>query len=102
MVGWIRFYPRATAETLLDMEQQAQAIVQRVAGDLGLSVVDVQAAVGKEPGLYADFSHFTDQGATRAAAALAAELLKSDARSRVAEGVATARGQLLRKTSRLP
>jgi hypothetical protein len=84
MVGWIRFYPRATAECLLDMEQEAQAVVRRVAAEKELTVIDVQAAVGKEPGHYADFSHFTDEGATRAAAAIAAELLGADQSSRIA------------------
>jgi hypothetical protein len=79
MVGWIRFYPRATAECLLDMEEQAQAVVRRIAADHGLSVVDVQSAVGKDPAHYADFSHFTDDGARRAADALAAELLRANA-----------------------
>jgi hypothetical protein len=84
MVGWIRFYPRATAECLLDMEQQANVAVRRVAVEKDLAVIDVQAAVGKDAGRYADFSHFTDAGATRAAAAIAAELLGGHRSSRVA------------------
>jgi hypothetical protein len=84
MIGWIRFYPRATAECLLDMEQQAQAVVRRIAAEKGLSVVDVQAAVGKDASRYADFSHFSDAGATRAAAAIAAELMRALPASRVA------------------
>jgi hypothetical protein len=74
MVGWIRFYPRATAESLLDMERQANAAVLRLGRERGLRVVDVQEAAGKDPGCYADFAHFTDEGAARVASALAAEV----------------------------
>jgi len=71
MVGWIRFYPRASAEGLLDMEQKTNDALRRIAHDRGLAVVDVQQAVGKDPRHYADFSHFTDEGAALAAEALA-------------------------------
>jgi hypothetical protein len=71
MLGWIRFYPRASAECLLDMEDEANDAVRRLGRERGLTVVDVQAALGKEARHYADFSHFTDEGAARAAEALA-------------------------------
>jgi hypothetical protein len=71
MVGWIRFYPRASAEGLLDMEQKANDALRGIAHGRGLAIVDVQQAVGKDSRHYADFSHFTDAGAARAAEALA-------------------------------
>jgi hypothetical protein len=74
MLGWIRFYPRATAECLLDMEKQANDAVRRLGRERGLSVVDLEQLAGKDPGSYADFAHFTDEGASRVAAALGAEL----------------------------
>jgi len=74
LVGWMRFYPRASAECLLDMEREANDAVQRLGREHGLRVVDVQAVAGKDPANYADFSHFTDEGAGRVAAALAAEI----------------------------
>jgi hypothetical protein len=71
MLGWVRFYPRASPECLIDMEQKAEEAIRRLGSERGLAVVDVQAALGKDPRYYADFSHFTDAGAARAAEALA-------------------------------
>jgi lysophospholipase L1-like esterase len=55
----------------MDMERQASQVVRQIGRERGLEVVDVQAALGKDPRYYADFSHFTDEGAARVAAALA-------------------------------
>jgi hypothetical protein len=77
MDGWIRFYPRATARCLLDMERQANEVVYEIGRERGLAVVDIQGALGKDPRNYADFSHFTDEGAAQAAAAFASEILKA-------------------------
>jgi hypothetical protein len=74
MLGWIRFYPRATPECLLDMERQANDAIRRLGSEHGLRVVDVQELTGKDPRYYADFSHFTDEGAARVASALGAEV----------------------------
>jgi hypothetical protein len=74
MLGWIRFYPRASAECLLDMERQANEAVRRLGRERGLPVVDVEQLAGKDPESYADFAHFTDAGASRVAAALGAEV----------------------------
>jgi len=71
MTGWIRFYPRASPECLVDMERKAEGVVRQIGRERGLEVVDVQAALGKDPRYYADFSHFTDDGAARVAATLA-------------------------------
>ena len=74
MLGWIRFYPRASAECLLDMERQANDAVRRLGRERGLPVVDLERLTGKDPEYYADFAHFTDAGASRVAAALGAQL----------------------------
>jgi hypothetical protein len=60
------------------MEQKANDAVRRLGEETGLAVADVQAALGKNPGYYADFSHFTDEGAERAAAALARVILEGN------------------------
>ncbi len=75
MDAWIRFYPRATGECLVDMERQASKVLRGIGRERSIAVVDVQEAVGKDPQHYADFSHFSDEGAARAAEALAAEIL---------------------------
>lgn len=81
MDGWIRFYPRATAECLIDMERQANEALHRIGREHRVPVIEVDAAVGKDPRNYADFSHFTDDGAARAARAMAATVLESTAAS---------------------
>lgn len=77
MVGWIRFYPRASGESLLDMEQKANQVIRELGVKNNIIVVDVEKSVGKDPHQYADFSHFTDSGA-----ALAAEAMKDSILSR--------------------
>jgi hypothetical protein len=56
------------------MERQANAALLRLGRARGLRVVDVQDVAGKDPSCYADFAHFTDEGAARVASALAAEV----------------------------
>jgi len=71
MVGWIRFYPRASGESILDMEQKANQVIRELGAKHNIIVVDEERLVWKDPHQYADFSHFTDSGA-----ALAAEAMK--------------------------
>jgi hypothetical protein len=82
MTGWVRFYPRASPECLIDMERKAEEVVRRIGRERSIEVVEVQAALGKDPRYYADFSHFTDAGAERAAAALAGPIKAFDGESR--------------------
>ena len=70
MVGWIRFYPRASGESLLDMEQKANESIRKLSVNRNIIVVDVEKSVGKDSKRYADFSHFTDSGAGLAAEAI--------------------------------
>jgi len=75
MVGWIRFYPRASGESLLDMEQKANQVIRELGEKHNITVVDVEMSVGKDPTRYADFSHFTDSGAAMAAEAMKDSIL---------------------------
>jgi hypothetical protein len=75
MVGWIRFYPRASGGSLLDMEEKANMIIRELAGHFPVTVVDVEKEVGKDHAHYADFVHFTDSGANLAAGAIAETIL---------------------------
>ena len=78
MDGWVRFYP-AGHRGVPDRHGAAgqRGAAEDRAGARCSRVVDVQEAVGKDPRHYADFSHFTDEGAARAAQALATEILKA-------------------------
>jgi len=71
LVAWRRFYPRATARGLLSMEASANASIRRLADKHGVEVADLARAVPPHPENFADYAHFTDQGATIAAGALA-------------------------------
>jgi lysophospholipase L1-like esterase len=71
IVAWNRYYPRASGESILDMEQKANQVIRELGVKYNIIVVDVEKSVGKDPHQYADFTHFTDSGA-----ALAAEAMK--------------------------
>jgi hypothetical protein len=66
--AWERFYPRATASTLIAFDSAARGVTLQVARDSGVVVVDVAAdlARNREP-VYSDFAHFTELGAARVA-----------------------------------
>jgi len=74
--SWERFYPRATGETLLAFESAAAGTVRRLAGELGVRLVDTETGfrTSTQGELFADFSHFTDAGAARMAMLMRAEI----------------------------
>ncbi|MBA2291517.1 MAG: hypothetical protein H0W15_03565 [Gemmatimonadales bacterium] len=70
--SWERFYPRATGATILAFEEEAAEAVRRVAADSGLALADPWAAFARAESseVFADFSHFTDLGASLMASEL--------------------------------
>jgi hypothetical protein len=71
--AWERFYPRATANTLIAFDSVARTVTLEVARDSGVVVVDVAgdlARAGSGDRVYSDFAHFTELGAARVAADL--------------------------------
>lgn len=80
LVAWRRFYPDLSEAGFLDMEARANQIVQRVAqSESGTILVDIRQAVPPGPQHYADFVHFTDEGARLLAMQLSAAILASPA-----------------------
>lgn len=80
LVAWRRFYPDLSEAGFLDMEVRANQIVQRVAqSEPGTILVDIRQAVPPGPEHYADFVHFTDEGARRLATQLSAAILAAPA-----------------------
>lgn len=65
--AWQKFYPRAAGEVLIEFDRAANAITRRLAAEYQVELIDMAEVVQGEPGLFADFSHFTDAGATLAA-----------------------------------
>lgn len=69
--SWERFYPRATASTLIAFDSAARTVTLQVARDSGAVAVDVAGALARSgPEVYSDFAHFTELGAGRVAACL--------------------------------
>ena len=71
MLAWIRFIPKASGASILDMERRSNQVIREIVADHPVTVSDVEKKVGKNPDHFADFAHFTDSGA-----ALVAEAMK--------------------------
>lgn len=70
--SWERFYPRSTGTTLMNFDLAAATAVRRIAADSQVRLVDGwdRFARGQSEKLFADFSHFTDEGAALMASVL--------------------------------
>jgi hypothetical protein len=77
LAAWRKYYPRAAGTTLLQMERAANDTIRELGRSLGCPVVDVQNAIPAEARFYADFSHFTDEGARSVAHLLSQKVLGS-------------------------
>ena len=70
-LAWVRFYPRATASTLIGFDSAARNVTLQVARDSGVVAVDVAAMLARSnEQVFSDFVHFTDLGAAQVASAL--------------------------------
>lgn len=94
MAGWRKFYPRATAGCMLEMEEQANEAIRQLGRARGLSVVEIAGAIPPGEEHFADFAHFTDAGARRVAELFAAAVL--------GETDAALPDSLLRRRRRIP
>lgn len=63
MLTWRRFYPTLLPEGFLDLEKRANEVVRSVAAEAGVPLVDAAASIPGGAANFADFVHFTDQGA---------------------------------------
>jgi lysophospholipase L1-like esterase len=68
------FYPKASDSAVLDFERTINRVVMDSAAEHGVPAVDVDQALGKDSQLFADFSHFTQKGATAMARLLSDEV----------------------------
>jgi hypothetical protein len=75
LIAWQRFYPLATGECLIQMENRANEIIRRAAMERQLHLADLAATVPPGSESFSDFVHFTDDGARVAAETLVAEIL---------------------------
>lgn len=65
LVTWRQFYPMLREEGFLDMENRLNEQIRRVGAARGLSVADAARLIPPGPRYFADFVHFTDEGAAR-------------------------------------
>jgi lysophospholipase L1-like esterase len=63
LVTWRQFYPILREEGFLDMEARLNAQIRRIGAARDIPVVDAAKAVPPGPRYFADFVHFTDEGA---------------------------------------
>ncbi len=76
LVAWRRFYPELSEAGFLDMEARANQLIKQVARDEpGAVLVDIHGVVPPGPKHYADFVHFTDEGARLLATKLSTAIL---------------------------
>lgn len=76
LYAWLLYFPRPEPQALLEMENLCNNRVRTIAKAFKLPLVDLAADLGGRAQMFADFSHFTDQGAEKAARLLAAEVLR--------------------------
>lgn len=64
LLAWRKAYPMLREEGFLDMEEQLNGRQRQAAAARGLPVVDAARQMPAGPRYFADFVHFTDEGAT--------------------------------------
>lgn len=74
LTTWRRFFPMLREDGFLDLENRANEAMRRVAAERRVALVDVAAQMPAGRQYFADFVHFTDQGATEMARLVAARL----------------------------
>lgn len=75
LLAWRKFYPILTEDGFLEMEHRANDIVREVGREFNVIVVDAAAALSGQPRYFADFSHFTTEGARQMGQLLSRALL---------------------------
>jgi len=78
LARWRGFYPRASEQCIIEMQAKGNQIIKDLGRRFSLPVVDVDASLPKSPAIFADFAHFTDQGAHAVAALFVVQLLEEE------------------------
>lgn len=71
LVAWRQFYPMLREEGFIDMEDRQNEQIRRAGAARHLPVVDAARLIPPGPRYFADFVHFTDEGAALLARLLA-------------------------------
>ncbi len=90
LLGWRRLNPRASVPAILGFETEAADRMRTYAARERIDLVDLAREMSGHKQYFADFVHFTDQGAGVVAALLAKQLLSMPPASGVPPGVGRA------------
>ena len=71
----LTMYPRANAEILASVDDAANEIMRRISESEGVSLIQVDGEIPASGQYFADYAHFTDEGADLMARIIARELL---------------------------
>ena len=63
LLGWRRLYPRASVPAILGFETEAADRMRACAARQGIGLVDLAREMSGRKKYFADFVHFTDEGA---------------------------------------
>ncbi len=83
LTAWRKFYPMLKEDGFIDMERRMNDALRRIAVEQHVPLIDVAPLIPPNQHLFADFVHFTNDGAEVMAAKLAdglLPLLQSDAK----------------------
>ncbi|HEX2574682.1 MAG TPA: SGNH/GDSL hydrolase family protein [Polyangia bacterium] len=75
LVAWRKFYPVLAPGGFLDMEERMNAVVRDVSKERGLGLADAARRMPTGGRYFAEFVHFTDEGASRLAELVAEAVL---------------------------
>jgi hypothetical protein len=68
--------PRATPAALLQFEEKANEVIRRIADEYNIPMIDVDKQISGRVDCFADFVHFSDEGASRVAHEMTATLIQ--------------------------
>ena len=77
LTTWRKQNPKHSEHCILEMESLANDIIKEVSVQQNIPVVDIANVVPKSSQYFADYLHFTDQGASLVAQAFVTEVLRS-------------------------
>jgi lysophospholipase L1-like esterase len=77
MVAWRKQAPDRSEQCLLEAERLANDIIRHVGQEENVRIVDVDAMLPKSPAIFADYVHFTEEGAGQVADALSPVVIEA-------------------------
>jgi hypothetical protein len=80
LIAWRRFFPQLRTEGFLDLERRGNQAIRGLGSDLGVTVLEAEGNIPPDARHFADFTHFTSDGAARMAELVAIGLQPTLAR----------------------